>query len=344
MDEQQDLAGSPGASREAIEKTLRYALEIVSDGIWDWDIRSDDVKRSPGWYRMLGYPLDGLPESVATWHSVIHPDDFPQVMRGFQAYLDGSQATYAEEYRCRCANGDYLWIRDHGRFVEFAEDGSATRMIGAHHNIHERKLIELELQRRNEELRELNHNLEQLVAQRTEALRRANLALAEQAAVAVRLSETDPLTQIHNRRRFEGSLQHEWQRFQRHGYDVSVLMFDLDHFKRINDSLGHPAGDQVLVAVTQAVRHSLREQDCFARWGGEEFVVLLPNTPLVAAGALAERLRLLIGAAGGDLFPPLTASFALAGMRRGEPLEQLLRRLDDGLYRAKRQRDCIEVC
>ena len=254
------------------------------------------------------------------------------------------QAAYAEEYRCLCANGEYLWIRDHGRFVEFDGEGRATRMIGAHHNIHERKLIELELKRRNEELHELNRNLEQLVEQRTEALRQANLALAEQAAVAVRLSETDPLTQIYNRRRFESSLQQEWQRLQRHDQPVSLLMFDLDHFKRINDLVGHPVGDRVLVAVTQAVRRTLREEDCFARWGGEEFIVLLPNTPLASASRLAERLRLHIREACAELEQPLTASFALAGMRRAEPLENLLRRLDDALYRAKRLRDAIEVC
>ncbi|WP_435606666.1 diguanylate cyclase domain-containing protein [Pseudomonas knackmussii] len=341
MDEQQLPAAD---ARDGIEKTLRYALEVVSDGIWDWDIASNHVKRSPGWYRMLGYPLDGLPEDVDTWHSVIHPDDFERVMQGFQAYIEGRHPTYAEEYRCRCVDGEYLWVSDHGRFVEFDGQGQATRMIGAHRNIHERKLVELELQQRNEELRELNRNLEQLVEQRTEALRRANLALAEQAAEALRLSETDPLTQIFNRRRFESSLQHEWLHFQRHGHDVSLLMFDLDHFKRINDSHGHPVGDGVLVAVAKGVRNSLRDGDCFARWGGEEFIVLLPDTPLAASHALAERLRRCIGEVGAGLEHALTASFALATLRCGESLEDLLRRLDDALYRAKQRRDCIELC
>lgn len=339
MDEQ-----APAVDRTALEKTLRYALEIVSDGIWDWDIASNHVKRSPGWYRMLGYPPDGLPEDVDTWRSVIHPDDFERVMRGFHAYVEGRHPTYAEEYRCRCLNGEYLWISDHGRFVEFDEQGRAKRMIGAHHNIHERKLVELELQGRNEELRALNHNLEQVVAQRTEALRQANVALAEQAAEALRLSETDSLTQIYNRRRFERSLHQEWQRFQRHGHDVSLLMLDLDHFKRINDSHGHPVGDRVLVAVAQAVRNSLREEDCFARWGGEEFILLLPDTPLQATHGLAERLRAKIGEAGAGLDHALTASFAVGGMRRGESLEELLRRIDDALYRAKLRRDCVELC
>src|SRR5690606_20693099 len=111
-----------------------------------------------------------------------------------------------------------------------------------------------------------------------------------------------------------------------------------------NDLFGHPVGDRVLVAVTQAVRRTLREEDCFARWGGEEFIVLLPNTPLASASRLAERLRLHIREACAELEQPLTASFALAGMRRAEPLENLLRRLDDALYRAKRLRDAIEVC
>lgn len=334
----------PGASQEAVERTLRFALEIVSDGIWDWNIRTDHVKRSPGWYSMLGYAVDGLSENVATWHEVIHPDDFERVMRGFQAYLDGTQPLYAEEYRCRCRNGDYLWVSDHGRFVEFDEEGRATRMIGAHRNIHERKLAELALQQKNQELLELNRTLEDLVAARTEALQQANRALAEQAALALRLSETDPLTQVANRRRFERQVQAEWHRLQRHGHPCALLMFDLDHFKRINDRLGHPAGDRVLVAVAEAVRQDLREVDCFARWGGEEFVVLLPDTDAGAALSLAERLRLTLRRIDAALPMLLTASFAVGAMCPGEDPVALIRRLDDALYLAKQQRDCVVVC
>ncbi|WP_061288388.1 GGDEF domain-containing protein [Azotobacter vinelandii] len=332
-----------GATHEAIARTLRFALEIVSDGIWDWDIRTDHVKRSPGWYSMLGYAVDSLPENVLTWHQVIHPEDFERVMRGFRAYLDGTHPVYAEEYRCRCRNGDYLWISDHGRFVEFDEEGRATRMIGAHRNIHERKLAELALQRKNQELLALNQALEDLVAARTEALRRANRALAEQAAQALRLSEIDPLTQIANRRCLERQLQVEWHRLQRHGHPCALLMFDLDHFKRINDGFGHQAGDRVLVAVAQAVRQDLRDVDCFARWGGEEFIVLLPETDAAAAGSLAERLRLNLRRIDVALPMPLTASFAVAQMVADEAPGDLVRRLDAALYQAKRQRDCIVV-
>lgn len=344
MDELEVTDSPYGSAPEAIARTLRFALEIVSDGIWDWDIRTNHVRRSPGWYAMLGHAVDSLPENVVTWHEVIHPEDFERVMRGFQAYLDGTQPAYAEEYRCRCRDGDYLWISDHGRFVEFDGEGRPTRMIGAHRNIHERKLAELALQQKNQELAELNLSLEALVAARTEALYQANRALAEQVALAMRLSEIDPLTQVANRRGFERQLQAEWHRLQRHDHPCALLMLDLDHFKRINDSLGHPAGDRVLVAVAEAVRQDLRDVDCFARWGGEEFIVLLPDTEAAAACALAERLRLDLRRIDAALPMQLTASFAVGEMRPDEDPVALVRRLDNALYLAKRQRDCIVVC
>ncbi|MDH4582337.1 sensor domain-containing diguanylate cyclase [Pseudomonas sp. BN415] len=344
MDKLEPLDHCYGTTREEIERTLRFALDIVSDGIWDWNIRTNHVKRSPGWYSMLGYPQDSLPEDVDTWRSVIHPGDFERVMRNFQAYLDGASLIYAEDYRCRCRDGSYLWVSDHGRFVEFDETGKPTRMIGAHRNIHRRKMATLELQRKNEELLDLNRTLEALVDARTEALRQANEALAQQVASAMRLSETDPLTQISNRRHFERNLHSEWQRFQRHGHVTALLMFDLDHFKRINDNHGHQIGDRALVAVSRAVRAALREEDCFARWGGEEFIALLPDTDQGAALLLAERLRLLVGSADPGLPSGLTASFSVAAMQAGEGIESLLKRLDEGLYRAKQRRNCIESC
>ncbi|MFV3307117.1 diguanylate cyclase [Pseudomonas sp. NY15181] len=339
-----ELDVSPGADAHDSALTLRLALGIVSDGIWDWHIRTHHVSRTPGWYSMLGYDTDSLPENVATWHEVIHPDDFGRVMNGFNAYIEGRSEHYAEEYRCRCRDGSYLWVSDHGRFVEFDETGQATRMIGAHRNIHERKLAELALQQKNLELQQLNQQLEALVEARTEALRRANESLAEQAAMALRLAEIDPLTQIANRRRFEQQMHAEWQRLQRHGHACALLMFDLDHFKRVNDRLGHPAGDRVLVAVADVVRRQLREEDCFARWGGEEFIVLLPETSRDEARELAERLRLSIRSAETSLPVKLTASFAVTAMHHGEDLMALMRRLDDGLYRAKQRRDCIVTC
>ncbi|MFU4330429.1 diguanylate cyclase [Pseudomonas aeruginosa] len=331
-------------SREDLEKTLRYALEIVSDGIWDWNIATNQVSRSAGWYLMLGYPPHSLPESVETWKSIIHPEDYPRVMASFQAYLDGESPEYCEEYRCRTYSGDYLWISDRGRFVEFDERGEPRRMIGAHHEIHQRKLVELELQQRNEELFDWNLRLEELVAERTEALHRVNQALASKMAEAQRLSEIDPLTELYNRRKFEQCLHHEWMRRQRHGRATALVMIDVDHFKRINDLFGHSTGDRVLVAFGRLVASELREVDVLARWGGEEFILLLPETGLEAAAALAERLRQRVRSQSFEMGERLTASFGVGVLNDGESLDLLLCRVDDALYRAKQRRDCVACC
>jgi diguanylate cyclase (GGDEF)-like protein len=102
---------------------------------------------------------------------------------------------------------------------------------------------------------------------------------------------TDELTSLPNRRAFSEALTHEIQRAKRYGTPLSLALFDLDHFKQVNDTHGHPAGDRVLVAVARAVERNLRESDVFARVGGEEFVVLLPNTNEEGAIDFAERLR-----------------------------------------------------
>jgi len=107
-------------------------------------------------------------------------------------------------------------------------------------------------------------------------------------------SVRDPLTGIYNREHFDERLQSEVSYAKRHGTGVSLIMFDLDHFKRVNDTYGHPTGDRVLVRVTRAVAGSVRTEDVVARYGGEEFVVVLRNIDLEGTRVLAERLRRII--------------------------------------------------
>ena len=195
--------------------------------------------------------------------------------------------------------------------------------------ITERKLAEQALRASEQRYRELSAELEGKVEERTAALRDANVELN-------RLATTDSLTGAWNRRYFEQAAAFEIARYDRYGEPaLALLLFDIDHFKRINDQHGHPVGDKVLVELTQRVRHRLRATDILARWGGEEFVVLLPHCDTDQAVTLAEKLRHLIAAEPFPAAGSLTASFGVAAYRAEETLATWIKRVDEALYAAK---------
>jgi diguanylate cyclase (GGDEF)-like protein/PAS domain S-box-containing protein len=153
-----------------------------------------------------------------------------------------------------------------------------------------------------------------------------------------RVAYEDSLTGLANRRYFLAEAERAAARADRHGQALSLLIFDLDHFKRINDGHGHQAGDDVLCRVAERARKSLRSEDMPARWGGEEFVVLLPLTALPQAMQVANRLRSAIASApvptcAGPL--PVTCSCGVAQRAKGEPIAALIARADAALYKAK---------
>jgi len=165
-----------------------------------------------------------------------------------------------------------------------------------------------------------------------------------------RLATTDPLTGIDNRRRFMEQLNQELARVRRYGHAAALLMFDLDHFKRVNDRHGHAAGDAVLRHFTGLCNGLLREVDQFGRLGGEEFAVLLPDTPLAGAREFAERLRQTVADTPCDVGMAVvsyTVSIGIAGCDQGAvDADSVLARADRALYRAKsegRNRSVIDV-
>jgi len=176
-------------------------------------------------------------------------------------------------------------------------------------------------------------------------------SLAAQAAIALenarlhsivqRQAITDELTELANRRRFTETLDTELRRAERFGAPLGLVFADLDDFKRINDRHGHQVGDQVLRAFADCLRKRVRMIDVAARLGGEEFAVLLVETDLAGAHALAESLRdaaagLEVPVAGGDPIT-VTASFGVASYPEARTPEELLAAADAGLYRAKRE-------
>ena len=160
------------------------------------------------------------------------------------------------------------------------------------------------------------------------------------------LSQTDALTGLLNRHGLEGSFALDVERAQRFGRPLSVLMFDIDHFKRINDSQGHLMGDKVLAELGRLMQSLVRQVDTVCRWGGEEFVVICHETSAEQAVQQAERLLQQVRT---HAFPhqgPLTVSAGVATVRAGDSVDSLLARADEALYRAKRggrDRVCAEA-
>jgi diguanylate cyclase (GGDEF)-like protein len=168
--------------------------------------------------------------------------------------------------------------------------------------------------------------------------------LQAQAAKLEELATTDALTGAYNRRKFNELILAELERVRRYEHPLSLFILDIDHFKRINDTHGHEAGDEVLVVLADLIRAGIRATDSLARWGGEEFVVLSPEVTLEEAMRLAERLRTAAGTYEYSFVGKVTASIGVAQHRTGETPDELFARADEALYRAKEGgRDRVEV-
>ncbi len=248
---------------------------------------------------------------------------------------------------------DDLWAGEAGDIVVERADGTLLRLSGSTGRDGRTAVriadVTPEL-RREQWLESERHRL----ATVCEGLRRQVLALESQArsllaraeaaeahgAELERLAFVDPLTGLLNRRRLTELAEMELSRARRHGRSLSVLLLDLDRFKAVNDQLGHAAGDLALAQVARICRATLRSGDLVARWGGEEFVVLLPETGAGGAGQLAERLRTAIATdpAHHEGRPiPITVSIGVAELNSGDVgLDGLVGRADEALYAAKR--------
>jgi len=159
--------------------------------------------------------------------------------------------------------------------------------------------------------------------------------LKAQAKKMENLANTDPLTNIANRMRFNAILEHQLGVSKRYQKTLSIIFFDIDHFKQINDNFGHKAGDNVLVALCQLISKHIRTSDLFARWGGEEFLILVPELSLTQLISLSEKLRLQVDR---FVFPDvkhITCSFGITQMKSDDDPKGLINRADEALYEAK---------
>ncbi|MBT9489233.1 MAG: diguanylate cyclase [Rubrivivax sp.] len=284
-------------SAHSREKQLWFALNEAVDGLWDWDVPGGHLFFSPQLKRMLGYGPEEMLPRLDTWTQNVHADDAARVMAALEEHMQGKRMRYEAEYRLRNRNGHYLWVHDRGRVCESDAQGRPTRLVGMVQDISERKQLELRLQ-----------------------------SLAAQ----------DMLTGLASR--LEGShvLQAQAAACQRLGVPLGLAFIDIDHFKAVNDEHGHLAGDEVLKAVAQRVQAGVRGSDMLCRWGGEEFLLVAPQTDAAQLAVLAEKLRLSVRDAMCTHQPPVTISVGVASAEGPQiDLTALMARADAALYRAK---------
>lgn len=150
------------------------------------------------------------------------------------------------------------------------------------------------------------------------------------------LSQQDPLTKIYNRKKFFEEVDRELERVSRYGQELSILMFDVDFFKSVNDKYGHMVGDKVLIQLTEIVRRNIRKTDVFARYGGEEFALLMPGTDIDGAQEKAENIRKAISSFSFEKCGQVTCSFGVAVCGEADTVDSFVQKADIALYNAKK--------
>ena len=223
--------------------------------------------------------------------------------------------------------------------------GATEKLEGAESREEVRSVVNA-LVKSTYDMRDTNKALEERLA-----LSRAEISNLQQSLEAIRAeSLTDPLTGLGNRKYFDRSIEAAVQAALDGGEPLSLLMFDIDHFKSFNDSYGHLTGDQVLRLVGMSLKQTIKGQDITARYGGEEFAVVLPSTALKQALAVADHIRRAVMAkelkkkSTGEILGRVTVSIGVSMLRRGDTPDLLIERADACLYAAKRNGRNRAVC
>lgn len=189
-------------------------------------------------------------------------------------------------------------------------------------------LLKAELEKKSDELQELNLELEEKIHTRTKELEDAYTKMQH-------IANTDSLTQINNRYSFLNAFGYELKKHKEKKKEFSLIMFDIDHFKRINDTYGHDVGDKVIIEITKRVKKCLRESDIFGRIGGEEFMILLPNTAIDEAKEIAQRVRIAVDSKDFSTVGHVTISLGASTYTNNKEDSDILKKVDIALYEAK---------
>ncbi|MDD5717888.1 MAG: GGDEF domain-containing protein [Sulfuricurvum sp.] len=185
------------------------------------------------------------------------------------------------------------------------------------------------------EVQYINDHLETLIRQRTNELEIANRELETEKYLLEKVSSTDPLTGLHNRYQIKEIFDFEVTQSKRYNTDLSIIMMDLDYFKLINDTYGHVVGDQFLKEIAAILKNTLREAEVIVRWGGEEFLIIVPKADLGKVHEIAERLRTTIEQHEFHNIGKRTASFGVTSYIENDTFDSMILKADNALYTAK---------
>ncbi len=282
------------------EARWKLALESTGDGLWDLNLQTGEEFLSPSLLSMYGYAEDELELIVDELDRRTHPQDRGRMLHDRQQHIDGLTPSYRNEHRVLCRDGSWKWVLSRGMVISRDAQARALRMIGTHTDITERK------------------NAEDMVWKQ---------------------AHFDALTGLPNRRMMRERLDQELKKCRRDGLQLAVLFLDLDHFKEVNDSLGHDQGDVLLAEAARRISICLREVDTVARMGGDEFTVIV--TELQNSADLEGILQKLLQALGAVFQLGTEQVFVSASIgvtiypEDAIEIEDLLKNADQALYAAK---------
>jgi diguanylate cyclase (GGDEF)-like protein/PAS domain S-box-containing protein len=274
-------------------------------GTWIWSVPSDTVVCNDLKILNLGFTQEEIPAVIGYgfFTDLLHPDDYGPVMEQMRRHLYQVDPVYEVSYRIRHKDGSWRWYYDRGKVTQRSEEGKPLQVVGIVFDITRQKEIEEQLASQNKRL--------------------------------VELVDHDELTKVLSRRAIFRVLGEAFDRSRTTGSPLAILMLDIDHFKRINDTWGHAVGDEVLVEVAHICQRSVRSCDAVGRIGGEEFLVVFEGLDLSHARQVAERIRRSIASSSYADGISLSISGGLAVMQ-DEGSDALVTLADNRLYEAKR--------
>jgi diguanylate cyclase (GGDEF)-like protein/PAS domain S-box-containing protein len=282
------------------EQNVLLSLFDLGDAVlfkWRNDENWSVAHVSQSVYKLLGYTQNQFINASIYYASLIHPDDLPRVMEEVQSAIDKKLYFFTHEpYRIITKDGVTKWIHDSTVIVRDKEQ-NIINFVGY--------LIDIS-------------------------------DIQESRIQLKKLSITDTLTQVYNRLYLDEILQKQHYRLIRNNEPCSIIIIDIDHFKKINDKYGHLVGDDVLKEIAYLIQNNIRQSDTFGRWGGEEFMIITPHTSLEEAYQLAEKIRKIVASHSFKEVGSVTISVGVSQCLKDKTLDNSITEADEALYISKR--------